>query len=202
MCLRDNSFSRDAAPVVALNVGRAAASEVCGRRIMNPTAAAAPQTPPLKAARQKRKGASDPLVHQPSLCNMETRNEPPSPVEHPDRTPWWSSLSSPPVESLGRAPRWLDGKLLASINEESPANQGVAVTRTALTGRKMQCEESQWHFPRKPPNGEEPTMRKGSYSEELVRIVAAMSKKKEYPSKIISRIARLRAKLQIRSEQH
>ena len=78
------------------------------------------------------------------------------PVEHPARTPWWSSLLSPPVESLGSAPRWLDGKLLAAINEESPANQGVAVTWTALTDRKMQCEESQRHFQHKPRTGGSP----------------------------------------------
>ena len=76
------------------------------------------------------------------------------------------------------------------------------MTWTVLTGRKVQCEESQWHFPHKPPNGGEPTMRKGSYSEELIKIVAAMTKRKVYLAKIISRIARLRVKLQIRSEQH
>ena len=94
------------------------------------------------------------------------------------------------------------GNFLLPSMKKVPANQGVAMTWTALTGRKMQCKESQWHFPHKPPNGGEPTMRKGSHSEELVRIVAAMSKRKEYLSKIISRIARLRANLQIRSEQH
>ena len=51
------------------------------------------------------------------------------------------------------------------------------MTWTALTGRKVQCGESQWHFPHKPPNGWESTMRKGSYSEELVRIIAAMNTK-------------------------
>ena len=180
-------FSRDTAPVVALNVGRAAASEVCGQRIMNPTAAAAPQTPPLKAARQKRIRCIRPPGKPVEFVQRRDPKRAP-PVEHPARTPWWSSLLSPPVESLGRAPPWLDGKLLAAINEESPANQGVAVTWTALTGRKMQCEESWWHFPHKPPNGGEPTVRKGSYSEELVRIVAAMSRRKEYLPKTVCRI--------------
>ena len=40
--LRVNNFSRDSAPMVALNVGQAAASEVCGRRTMNPW-----ETPPV-----------------------------------------------------------------------------------------------------------------------------------------------------------
>ena len=50
LCLRSHNFLRETAPVVAHNVGRAVVGEICGRRIMNPTAAAAPQTPPLKAA--------------------------------------------------------------------------------------------------------------------------------------------------------
>ena len=63
------------------------------------------------------------------------------------------------------------GAILPSVNpsgearEDGHGSQGVAVTWTALTGG-----ESQWHIPHKPPNGEEPTMRKGSYSEELVKI--------------------------------
>ena len=52
------------------------------------------------------------------------------------------------------------------LNEDCHGSQGAAVTWTALTVR---CGESQWHFPHKPPNGEEPTMRKSSYSEELVK---------------------------------
>ena len=47
------------------------------------------------------------------------------------------------------------------------------MTWTALTGRVVRCGESQWHIPHKPPNGGEPTMRKGSYSEELVFFVVA-----------------------------
>ena len=53
--------------------------------------------------------------------------------------------------------------------EICPVKHGAAVTWTALTGRVVRCGESQWHFPHKPPNGGEPTMRKGSYSEELVK---------------------------------
>ena len=56
------------------------------------------------------------------------------------------------------------------LNKDCRGSQGVAVTWTALTGTVVQCGESQWHFPHKPPNGGEPTMRKGSYSEELVKI--------------------------------
>ena len=64
------------------------------------------------------------------------------------------------------------------LNEDYRASQGVAVTWTALTGRVVRCGESQWHIPHKPPNGGgEPTMRKGSYSEELVRIVVVMNTK-------------------------
>ena len=55
-------------------------------------------------------------------------------------------------------------------HEDCRGSQGVAVTWTALTGRVVRCGESQWHNPHKPPNGGEPTMRKGSYSEELVKI--------------------------------
>ena len=33
-------------------------------------------------------------------------------------------------------------------------SQGAAVTWTALTGRVVQCGESQWPFPHKPPTGE------------------------------------------------
>ena len=51
---------------------------------------------------------------------------------------------------------------------------GAAVTWTALTGRVVRCGESQWHFPRKPPSGGEPTMRKGSYFEKLVKSVACI----------------------------
>ena len=43
--------------------------------------------------------------------------------------------------------------LLPSGMKKVPPIRGVAVTWTALTGRKVQCEESQWHFPHKPPNG-------------------------------------------------
>ena len=60
-------------------------------------------------------------------------------------------------------------KKVAPICSNLSRKQGVAVTWTALTGRKVQCGESQWHFPHEPPNGREPTMRKGSYSEELVK---------------------------------
>ena len=56
------------------------------------------------------------------------------------------------------------------LNEDSRASQGVAVTWTALTGRVVRCGESQWHIPQNPPNVGEPTMRKGSYSEELVKV--------------------------------
>ena len=56
-----------------------------------------------------------------------------------------------------------------NLLEICPVKQGAAVTWTALTGRGVRCGESQWHFPHKPPNGGEPTMRKGSYSKELVR---------------------------------
>ena len=56
------------------------------------------------------------------------------------------------------------------LNEDCRGSQGVPVIWTALTGRVVRCGESQWHIPHKPPNGEEPTMRKGSYSEELVKI--------------------------------
>ena len=56
------------------------------------------------------------------------------------------------------------------LNKDCRGSQGAAVTLTALTGRVVQRGESQWHIPHKPPNGEEPTMRKGSYSEELVKI--------------------------------
>ena len=52
------------------------------------------------------------------------------------------------------------------LNEDCHGSQGVAVTWTALTGRVVRCGESQWHFRHKPPIGGEPTMRKGSYSEE------------------------------------
>ena len=44
------------------------------------------------------------------------------------------------------------------------------MTWTALTGRKVQCGVSQWLCPHYLPNGGEPTMRKGSYSEELVKV--------------------------------
>ena len=40
------------------------------------------------------------------------------------------------------------------LNEDCHGSQGAAVTWTALTGRKVQCGESQWHFPHKLPNGE------------------------------------------------
>ena len=60
-------------------------------------------------------------------------------------------------------------------------NQGATVTWTALTGRGVRCGESQWHFPHKPPNGEEPTMRKGSYSEELVKNNLKTCGDEEYP---------------------
>ena len=60
-------------------------------------------------------------------------------------------------------------------------NQGAAVTWTDLTGRVVRCGESQWHFPHKPPNGGEPTMRKGSYSEELVKNNLKTRGDEDYP---------------------
>ena len=43
-CVCVTTVSRDTAPVVALNDGRAAASEVCGRRILNPRIHPVPAT--------------------------------------------------------------------------------------------------------------------------------------------------------------
>ena len=49
-------------------------------------------------------------------------------------------------------------------------SQGVAVTWTALTGRRCGAGKASGTSRIKPPEqGEEPTMRKGSYSEELVK---------------------------------
>ena len=69
-------------------------------------------------------------------------------------------------------------KGLINLLEICPVKQGAAVTWTALTGRRCTAGKAKGSpaqtFER---GGGEPTMRKGSYSEELVRIVAAMNTK-------------------------
>ena len=54
------------------------------------------------------------------------------------------------------------------------SSQGAAMTWTALTGRRCGAGKASGTSRTNPPeqDGEEPTMRKGSYSEELVKHVA------------------------------
>ena len=79
------------------------------------------------------------------------------------------SLSHVPSQQQGTAekPRQEDDGVL---DEDCRGSQDVAVTWTALTGIVVRCGEGQWSIPHKHPNGREPTMRKGSYSEELVKV--------------------------------
>ena len=88
-----------------------------------------------------------------------------------------SASEKPRVDTIGNS--------RCQLVEEGPASKGVAVTWTALTGRKVQCEERQWHFPHKHPKGREPTMRKGSYSEELVNVAAMNTKEIDAPTAML-----------------
>ena len=68
-------------------------------------------------------------------------------------------------------------KKVSPICSKFAHKQGVAVTWTALPGRKVQCGESQWHFPHKPPNGGGAHDAQGLLLRRVDQVVVAMNTK-------------------------